>query len=136
MFHQGPMLLHILISSNIVVSNQSLLAISFYLIIQIMLAGKFSGKYFWLNITLVWSITERSVTTSQLCYRRSLLSSPGAGPPPALWRSKTKTVRWGTLVIRLIVNTYTKPGQAAFRVASVVTLGIDEPTNQPDSPGN
>ena len=40
------MLLHILISSNIVVSNQSLLAISFYLIIQIMLAGKFSGAIF------------------------------------------------------------------------------------------
>merc|ERR1711874_284534 len=30
----------------------------------------------------------------------------------------------------------TKPGQSSFRVASVVTLGIDEPSYQPGSPGH
>ena len=47
-----------------------------------------------------------------------------------------QSTRLRTSLIRLIVNTYTKPGQSSFRVASVVTLGIDEPSHQPDSPGN
>ena len=55
---------------------------------------------------------------------------------PQHFRDLKQSSRLRTRLIRLIVNTYTKAGQSSFRIASVVTLGIDEPSHQPDSSGN